>query len=56
VELPVAKKDLAAHLAIAPETLSRVLRRWEQDGLVDTAQRTLALLDPAKLLAIADGD
>jgi CRP-like cAMP-binding protein len=56
VELPVAKKDLAARLAIAPETLSRVLRKWEQDGLVDTAQRTLALLDPAKLIAIADGD
>jgi CRP/FNR family transcriptional regulator, dissimilatory nitrate respiration regulator len=56
VELPVAKKDLAARLAIAPETLSRVLRKWEQSGLVDSAQRTLALLDPAKLLAIADGE
>jgi CRP/FNR family transcriptional regulator, dissimilatory nitrate respiration regulator len=56
VELPVAKKDLAARLAIAPETLSRVLRKWEQAGLVDAAQRTLALLDPARLLAIADGE
>jgi CRP-like cAMP-binding protein len=56
VELPVAKKDLAARLAIAPETLSRVLRKWEQTGLVDGAQRTLVLLDPARLLAIADGE
>ena len=48
VELPVAKKDLAARLAIAPETLSRVLRKWEQAGLVDAAQRTLALLDPGE--------
>lgn len=56
VELPVAKKDLAARLAIAPETLSRVLRKWEEAGLVDGAQRTLVLLDPGRLLAIADGE
>jgi CRP/FNR family transcriptional regulator len=56
VELPVAKKDLAARLAIAPETLSRVLRKWEQAGIVDSASRTIALLDPGKLLAIADGE
>jgi CRP/FNR family transcriptional regulator len=56
VELPVAKKDLAAWLAIAPETLSRVLRKWEQAGLVDSASRTIALLDPGRLLAIADGE
>ena len=56
VELPVAKKDLAAHLAIAPETLSRVIRKWEQGGLVDSAHRTIVLLDPGKLLQVADGD
>lgn len=56
VELPVAKKDLAARLGIAPETLSRVLRKWEDQGLIDSSQRTLVLLNPGKLLALADGE
>lgn len=56
VQLPLAKKDLAAHLAIAPETLSRLLRRWQDRGLVRSKGRTLELLDTRILLAIADRD
>jgi CRP/FNR family transcriptional regulator len=54
VELPMAKKELAAHLAIAPETLSRLLRRWQDSGVVETRGRHLALLDSRVLIAIAD--
>ena len=54
VELPMAKKELAAHLAITPETLSRLLRRWQDSGVVETRGRHLALLDSRVLLAIAD--
>jgi CRP/FNR family transcriptional regulator len=56
VDLGLARKDLAGRLGIAPETLSRVMRRWEEAGLVDAAQRTVVLLDPGRLLAIADGE
>lgn len=56
VQLPLAKKDLATHLAIAPETLSRLLRRWQDRGLVRTQGRTIELLDTRILLAIADRD
>jgi CRP/FNR family transcriptional regulator, dissimilatory nitrate respiration regulator len=56
VELPMAKKDLAQHLAITPETLSRLLRRWQDAGLVRSERRELTLLDPARLLALADGE
>ncbi|MBI5432383.1 MAG: Crp/Fnr family transcriptional regulator [Planctomycetes bacterium] len=56
VQLPLAKKDLAAHLAIAPETLSRLLRRWQDRGLIRSKGRTLDLLDTRILLAIADRD
>ena len=54
VELPMAKKELAAHLAIAPETLSRLLRRWQDAGVVESHGRNVVLLDSRVLLAIAD--
>ena len=55
VQLPMAKKDLALHLAITPETLSRLLRRWSDDGLVRVEGRGLQVLDSDGLIAIADG-
>lgn len=54
IKLPLAKKDLAAHLAITPETLSRVLRRWRDRGIVDVRGATVVVRDVAALLAISD--
>ena len=56
LELPLAKKELAAHLAITPETLSRLLRRWQDAGLVRGNGRRLEVLDERLLVAIAGGD
>ncbi len=41
IELPFAKRDLAAHLAIQPETLSRVLARMKRQGVLRTDGRTM---------------
>jgi len=54
VELPLAKKDLAASLGITPETLSRLLRKWQDRGVVKTEGSTIVVRDSEVLLAIAD--
>ena len=48
------RKDLAAVLAITPEHLSRLLRRWADAGLVRPQGRTITLLAPRVLSAIAE--
>jgi len=54
VDLPLAKKDLAAELSITPETLSRLLARWRERGLIRVEGRSLALLDTPTLEAVAE--
>lgn len=55
VELPMSKRALAAHLAMAPETLSRLLRRWKEQGWIETEGRGVRVLDGAALVELADG-
>lgn len=54
VELPLAKKDLAASLGITPETLSRLLRKWQDRGVVKCGGATVVVRDSDVLLAIAE--
>ena len=54
IDLPLARKELASHLAIVPETLSRLLRRWQDEGVIRVEGRKLAIPDPRALEAIAD--
>lgn len=54
VELPLAKKDLATLMAITPEHLSRILRRWHDARLVRMADRGLLLTNLPILEAMAD--
>lgn len=55
IELSMAKKELAAHLAIVPETLSRILRRWQDVKIVSSDGRALSILDSRRLTEIAEG-
>lgn len=56
VELSLPKKDLAAHLAMTPETLSRLLGRWQDAGWVRNERTRVVLRDAPSLMNLADGE
>ena len=53
VQLQQRKRSIAAQLGIAPETLSRVLRHLRERSLISGSGRTLNLVDPKGLRALA---
>jgi CRP-like cAMP-binding protein len=56
VGLPMSKKDLAAHLSMTPETLSRLLRRWHDRRWIESDRGSVTILDGTRLLALANGE
>ena len=56
IELVLPKKELAAHLSMTAETLSRLLRRWHDEGLVESERGSLTILEPDRLAALGEGD
>ncbi|MEZ4388824.1 MAG: Crp/Fnr family transcriptional regulator [Candidatus Krumholzibacteriia bacterium] len=54
VVLPGTKADLARTLGMAPETFSRLLRKWSDDGIIGVSRRELVLLQPDVLQEITE--
>ncbi len=53
MRLTMARTDIANYLRLAPETVSRVLRRLQDEGVLKVDRRDLEILDPAALNALA---
>lgn len=53
IGLPLSRADLAGLTGSTPESVSRVMSRWRQEGVVDTGRRWTAVRDPRRLTAIA---
>jgi CRP/FNR family transcriptional regulator len=49
----MTRTDMANYLRLAPETVSRVLRRFQSDGLVAVDRRELEITDPPRLEELA---
>ena len=52
-QLTMARTDIANYLRLAPETVSRVLKRFQEDGLLKVDRRELELVGRAQLEALA---
>ena len=55
-ELRQSKRELAAQIAAAPETLSRALKKLAADGLIDVDGPHISLLDIPALQALCKGE
>ena len=53
LRLPMARTDIANYLRLAAETVSRILRRFQEDGIVRVERRDVEILDRAWLEDIA---
>lgn len=51
--LTMARADIANYLHLAPETVSRILRRMSNDGTIEVKQRDVYLRDMGRLESLA---
>lgn len=47
--LCMSRRDIANHLGLAPETISRLLKKFQQKGVIDIDNRVVTILAPKKL-------
>jgi CRP/FNR family transcriptional regulator len=52
-QLTMGRTDIANYLRLAPETVSRVLRRFQEDGMLVVDRREVELVDRERIEALA---
>jgi len=52
-QLPMSRMDIASYLHLAPETLSRMFRRFQQEGLLAIDGRAVEVRELDRLLALS---
>lgn len=53
INLPLSRQDLAEMTGTTLYTVSRTLRRWEQEGIVDSGRERVVIRIPHRLVIIA---
>lgn len=48
-QLTMSRGDIANHLGLAVETISRLFTRFQDDGLIDTKNKAISLRDAERL-------
>lgn len=55
LNLPMSRQDIANYLGLAPETVSRILHRWDDEKILISKNKKLILSNLAKIKQIASG-
>ncbi|MBK8550474.1 MAG: Crp/Fnr family transcriptional regulator [Ignavibacteria bacterium] len=55
IELPISKHDLAAYLGTIDETLSRALKKFQDDNVIEVDGKNIKVKDKQALVKIAAG-
>jgi CRP-like cAMP-binding protein len=53
IDIPLSRQDLAEMTGTTLYTTSRLLRRWQREGLVSAGRQRVEIVQPQRLLAIA---
>ena len=56
IPLPMSRADIASYLVLAVETVSRVLTRLQEAGVIDVYRKRIRILDEEALRAVAGDD
>jgi CRP-like cAMP-binding protein len=54
IDLPLSREDLAQMTATTLYTVSRIVSRWESDGILDAGRQRIVIRQPHALITIAD--
>lgn len=54
IEFPLSRQDIAEMTGTTLHTVSRILSRWEQEGLVDSGRQRITIRKPHALVTIAE--
>lgn len=54
IDFPISRQDIAEMTGTTLHTVSRILSRWESQGLVDGGRQRIVLRDPHKIFRLAE--
>lgn len=55
IDFPISRQDIAEMTGATLHTVSRLLSAWEQKGLVKSGRQRISVVEPHRLLLIAEG-
>lgn len=54
IEFPLSRQDVAEMTGTTLHTVSRILSRWQQDGLIDSGRQKITIRKPHALVTVAE--
>lgn len=54
IDVPLTRQDIAQMTGTTLFTVSRILSKWEQDGFVNTERKSVEIIAPQQIIAIAE--